>query len=126
MKRVVIAVVLIVFVTAISVYGYFDLKRTGNDIISSLEKTIETVEANGESSAMENLTASVRKWEKARVRFGIYCNHDEIDDIDINFRTLKSKAERNTDCDIVEICSENIILLEKMIDAEKPKIENVF
>ena len=57
MKRVVIAVVLIVFVTAISVYGYFDLKRTGNEIISSLEKTIETAEANGESSAMENLTA---------------------------------------------------------------------
>ena len=114
MKRVVIAIVLIAFVTTISVYSYFDLKRTGNEIISSLEKTIETAEANGESSAMENLTASVRKWEKARVRFGIYCNHDEIDDIDINFRTLKSKAERNTDCDIVEICSENIILLEKI------------
>lgn len=126
MKRVVIAIVLIAFVTTISVYSYFDLKRTGNEIISSLEKTIETAEANGESSAMENLTASVKKWEKARVRFGIYCNHDEIDDIDINFRTLKSKAEQNTDCDIIEICSENIILLEKMIDAEKPKIENVF
>ena len=126
MKRVVIPIVLIAFVTTISVYSYFDLKRTGNDIISSLEKTVEQAEANGEGSSMENLTASVKKWEKARVRFGIYCNHDEIDDIDINFRTLKSKAERNTDCDIVEICSENIILLEKMIDAEKPKIENVF
>ena len=126
MKRVVIAIVLIAFVTTISVYSYFDLKKTGNEIISSLEKTIETAETSGESSAMENLTASVKKWEKARVRFGIYCNHDEIDDIDINFRTLKSKSKRNTDCDIVEICSENIILLEKMIDAEKPKIENVF
>lgn len=126
MKRVVIAIVLIAFVTTISVYSYFDLKRTGNEIISSLEKTIEAAETSGENSVMENLTASVKKWEKARVRLGIYCNHDEIDDIDINFRTLKSKAERNTDCDIVEICSENIILLEKMIDAEKPKIENVF
>ncbi len=126
MKRVVIAIVLIAFVTTISVYSYFDLKRTGNEIISSLEKTIETAETSGENSVPENLSASVKKWEKARVRLGIYCNHDEIDDIDINFRALKSKAERNTDCDIVEICSENIILLEKMIDAEKPKIENVF
>ena len=126
MKRVVIAIVLIAFVTTISVYSYFDLKRTGNEIISSLEKAIETAETSGENSVPENLSASVKKWEKARVRLGIYCNHDEIDDIDINFRALKSKAERNTDCDIVEICSENIILLEKMIDAEKPKIENVF
>ena len=42
MKRVVIAIVLIAFVTTISVYSYFDLKKTGNEIISSLDKTIKT------------------------------------------------------------------------------------
>ncbi len=126
MKRVVIAVVLIVFVTAISVYGYFDLKRTGNDIISALERTIEIAENGTEEAATESLKETIRKWEKARVRFGIYCNHDELDDIDINFRTLDGKTENNADCDITELCSENIILLEKMIDSEKPKLENVF
>lgn len=126
MKRTVIAVVLIVFVTAISVYGYFDLKRTGNDVISSLEKTIEIVESGTEEAATESLKSTVKKWEKAQVRFGIYCNHDELDDIDINFRTLDAKAENKANCDITELCSENIILLEKMIDSEKPKLENVF
>lgn len=126
MKRVVIAVVLIVFVTAISVYGYFDLKRTGNEIISSLEKTIEIAENGTEETATESLKATIKKWEKAQVRFGIYCNHDELDDIDINFRTLDDKTENKADCDITELCSENIILLEKMIDSEKPKFENVF
>lgn len=126
MKRAVIAVVLIVFVTAISVYGYFDLKRTGNDIISALEKTIEIVESGTEEAAAESLKSTVKKWEKAQVRFGIYCNHDELDDIDINFRTLDDRTENKADCDITELCSENIILLEKMIDSEKPKLENVF
>ena len=126
MKRAVIAVVLIVFVTAISVYGYFDLKRTGNDIISALEKTIEIVESGTEEAAAESLKSTVKKWEKAQVRFGIYCNHDELNDIDINFRTLEDKTENKADCDITELCSENIILLEKMIDSEKPKLENVF
>lgn len=126
MKRVVIAVVLIVFVTAISVYGYFDLKRTGNDIISSLENTIEIAENGTEEAATESLKETIKKWEKAQVRFGIYCNHDELDDIDINFRTLDDKTENKADCDITELCSENIILLEKMIDSEKPKFENVF
>lgn len=126
MKRAVIAVVLIVFVTAISVYGYFDLKRTGNDIISALEKTIETAENGTEEAAAESLKSTVKKWEKAQVRFGIYCNHDELNDIDINFRTLEDKTENKADCDITELCSENIILLEKMIDSEKPKLENVF
>ena len=74
MKRVVIAIVLIAFVTTISVYSYFDLKKTGNEIISSLEKTIKTAETSGESSAMENLTASVKKWEKI-LPFIIYLHY---------------------------------------------------
>lgn len=126
MKRFVIAILLIIFVTAISVYGYFDLKATANEITALLEQTLEQAENGGEAAAIDSINASVGKWEKARVKLGIYCNHDEIDDIDINFRLLKSKAEINTDCDIIEICTENIILLEKMTHAEKPIIENVF
>ncbi len=125
MKRLIAAIIIIALVTAISVFGFLDLKTAVNEIIFSLNQCEESYLQNNNELTIQYFQQANEKWKKVKPRLMIYCNHGSLEDIDKNFRILEKSAQEEPSDEFMELCKENTVLAEKLIDSEKPKLENI-
>lgn len=125
MKRLIAALIIIALVTAVSVFGFLDLKTSVNEIVFSLNQCEESYSQNNNELAIQYFEQANEKWKKAKPRLMIYCNHGSLEDIDKNFRILEKSADDEPNDEFMDLCKEISVFAERLIDSEKPKLENI-
>lgn len=120
MKRVITAVCFILTAVFLAVFGYFDLKKTCESLIDSLQNVVEVSSSDNNEETVAAAEECARLWEEKGERLEMYLNHSEIDSVEIDFKSLKRYAEGEQDIMLTEVCYECINNLEHIIETETP------
>lgn len=126
MKRLITAVILICAAVFLSVFGYYDMKKSSEMLINSLEETINAIESGDENTADSKLKDSLDIWEKHKTRFEMYINHSELDDLQDQTKELEQYLGGKRESEVKELCLDCISKLEHIIDGETPSIGEIF
>lgn len=126
MKRIIIAVVMIAIAVSASIFGYFDLKKSAEQITASLNDVIYAANSGDEIEAAALAEKSVMLYQSKRTRLQMYLNHSEIDDIELNFKDIKRYSEGTKDIEINNLCYDCINNFEHIVESEKPDIGTIF
>ncbi len=116
MKRVVIAIVMLIFAVSISTLSAYLFDKKINQLITS----VESIRLQPDS---EKINDVITDWASAKSFFKFVTVHETVNEIEISFNSLKIATDDNS---IKEICSEIIILLDILEKSESSSAENIF
>ncbi|MEG2396269.1 MAG: DUF4363 family protein [Oscillospiraceae bacterium] len=126
MNRIITSIVLIGLSCFLAIFGYFNLKSICEDEIINVKEIITAIEETDDDKikkAVENTTAF---WNKKNKLMGIYINHSEMDEIQINIKSLDDLCKSKDYEELLEISYNSIYHLEHIGETENPSIGNIF
>lgn len=125
MKRLIFAIMFIILAVGLSVFGHWDLKKTGNDLIVKLQESAEFTKNKSPEKARESAEAGLELWKKNKTRFEIYLNHDELDNIQIYFKEIEKGLNGQDEFDIAKASLDCVNELEHVIESDAPRIGEI-
>ena len=126
MKRIIISFVLGTAALALAIFSYFDVKSTGDRLVSSLEQCVGYIQNEDISSAERELYESINLWEESHTRLELYLNSEELFEIDRNFAKSKKLLDTEDVGELENLLNESIDEIERLIENQSPKLSKVF
>jgi hypothetical protein len=126
MKRLIIALVLIVIVTVVCAGGYLTfIKRTG-DMIGSLEESYNLIDKGDFDGAKRYALKFEEEWENSRRIFFIMMKHRELLEIERKTKALSEAARISDPEQFRMMCAETLELLRELAETQSPTVSNIF
>lgn len=125
MKRLIIAISLLLCSVLLSVFGYFDLRTNSKKLIKSLEDTVTSVNSGKNEEIKENIEKALDIWESCETRFKIYMDHAELDDIIFSANELEQYLNGDREIEVSDICFDCINRLNHIVESETPSIGEI-
>ena len=119
MKRLIIAVCMLVTGIAISIGGYVNLKSICRNMSCSVNEVIRAAE-NGDADETK------RMWDKKSPLLGVYTNHSEMDELMMLMKQIRQLSTDRDYDELIEKCRESIYRFEHIAETETPSFGNVF
>ena len=107
MKRLIIAVCMLVTGIAISIGGYVNLKSICRNMSCSVNEVIRAAENKDADETKRKCDDTEKMWDKKSPLLGVYTNHSEMDEL-------------------IEKCRESVYRFEHIAETETPSFGNVF
>lgn len=126
MKRLIISIVLSVAAISAAVFAYFDIRSTGDRLISSLEICSAYALDGDTDSAGKELEGCIKLWDSSRKRLELYLYSEELFEIDRNFSKIKKLLDTGDVGELEMLIGENIDDLERMAENQSPSLGRVF
>lgn len=120
MKRIVTAIIFLLGAVAISLVGYFNLCKITDNLINNLYTVIDASENQSDEIAVNAARECVVIWDKADTMLEIYLDHNSIDDVEIDFKSIERYAEGDREIMLTEVCYECINCLEHIKETSTP------
>lgn len=126
MKRLIIAVCMLVTGIAISIGGYVNLKSICRNMSCSVNEVIRAAE-NGDSDETKRKCDDTEKmWDKKSPLLGVYTNHSEMDELMMLMKQIRQLSTDRDYDELIEKCRESIYRFEHIAETETPSFGNVF
>ncbi|MBR2869176.1 MAG: DUF4363 family protein [Clostridia bacterium] len=114
MKRVVIALVMLIFAVSITSWSAHILDNKIDSLINLISRT----------TSEDSIDELIAEWESVKKFLKIITVHNTVDEIDIKFTALKGIINDKNEADKTR--SELIFLLKLLAKSEKAAFENIF
>lgn len=116
MKRIVIAIVMLIFAISVSTLSayLFNMK------VSEIGNSVKSISIHPDKKIIGE---TISDWEDSKPFFKIVTVHESVNEIDGCFSALERADDEK---EIRDICSEIMILLKIMDESEKASTENIF
>lgn len=125
MKRLVIAIVLLIIVFAGCVFNYFYLKNSVSQLVSYIYEADTMAEKGDIATAEKLVNDSFNLWKKKQNPIGATMRHHEMDDIhNLYVRAIQHAKNGNIDDYLVQ-SKELERMLEHLLEIETVNIKNV-
>ncbi len=126
MKRMYIAVALIIISLTIGVTEMYTVKNTVKECISGLKSVNESIYSGNIKTAIKKCDNIAKKFEDKSDNI-LYCyyNHKELDSINENIVTLREYLKYNKKSDYYAVLAIIKKQLKSMEDEEIPKLQNI-
>lgn len=126
MKRLIIAVCMLVTGIAISIGGYVNLKSICRNMSCSVNEVIIAAE-NGDADETKRKCEDTEKmWDKKSPLLGVYTNHSEMDELMMLMKQIRQLSTDRDYDELIEKCRESIYRFEHIAETETPSFGNVF
>lgn len=126
MKRVYIAVAVLLACLAVSLFSYFTIINSCKTLITKSESVIESTESGDFSRAEKENEEIQRLWKKYTFSFSLLTTHFHYDSLEENVDKLNREIKARNKDRIKESASQLIFDAKHIITTIKPKPENVF
>lgn len=125
MKRIKVAIILLIFSALICTTEFLYVTTKADDITSRIEE-IESAYTQGDTSKALEVTEDVQmKWEASVNKMDMLLYHDYIDAISSNIEKLEVLIYENDSTSLLCTCKETILMLESLKKSEYPTAENI-
>lgn len=125
MKRVLLAVFLIIFSLSFALFSHFYIKSVSSEFEDLLEDAL--ADSKYDISAMtENIETVLKKWDKHGKFFGVLLGNSASDEIDAAFSELEFFMNYQQSDSVCQSVTKCIFLLKSVIEYEKFSFGNVF
>lgn len=126
MKRMYIAIALIIISLAIGFFEMFTVKNTVKECITGLESINKSIDNGNIESAIKKCNSIAKNFEDKSDNI-LYCyyNHKELDTINENIVTLSEYLKYNQKSDYYATMKKIKKQLKSMKDEEVPKPQNI-
>ncbi len=126
MKRLIAAVILLLFVSASAVLSFFATRHYCNTLLTNLD-TCQSVYKDGQKETAAELAAEFSEdWQKAHFTLAAFVNRGEIDNIEMSVARMVSFAHTQDDCHFFAECNQIQMLIEDMLERESLSLLTIF
>lgn len=125
MKRMILAILLLVLCFAFCISSYFTLDKRTQEIIALLESASADIMENNTEQAEIKIKKCEDKWNENQNLFSVFLNHKMLENLSISVPSLlplMKKSERDIALEKIE---ESINGLKAIMDEQKIKIGNI-
>lgn len=125
MKRVVLAVCLVLFSFVLSFFSYFYVKNVSDKLETVLETALEGNSEDGKVSS-ENIQIALNVWKKHGNFFGILLKNSTSGEISEAFSEIEFFLNYQQNDSLEQAVSKCIFLLKSTVESEKLSFNNIF
>lgn len=127
MKRVFIAVGLLIITAAICFYGTFSLKKETEIMINTLNETVKlTFETDNIDKVAEKNQKLENQWQKSHNKLACIVMHTSLQPIEENISGLQSCIVNDEITQYRTLCMNAVKYLKHLEDSENLSFENIF
>ena len=126
MKRLIIAVCMLVTGIAISIGGYVNLKSICRNMSCSVNEVIRAAENGDADETKRKCDDTEKMWDKKSPLLGVYTNHSEMDELMMLMKQIRQLSTARDYDELIEKCRESIYRFEHIAETETPSFGNVF
>ena len=124
-RYIVIAVAVLVALTALGVLGVSYSTRSAEMIISHLEDCMRQVTCGDYASASRAFESAEKEWEKVDILFSATVRHSELHEAALVFGRVRAALDNRFDESALTGCAELIVLINDVVAQETPTISNI-
>ncbi len=125
MKRLFLAIMLLVFCFSTAVFGFFSLKKSCLDLEITLESAAVHIENDNKSAAFHALESVGETWKKRRLVFNVFLDHTTLDTLDSSLPMLSEILKNGNIEPVFEEIQKNIAVLEDIVEEQRINIGNI-
>ncbi|MCI5795695.1 MAG: DUF4363 family protein [Ruminococcus sp.] len=126
MKRLTIAVCLLITGIALSVGGFINLKFICRDMKESVNEIIEAAEKEDAGETESKCANAEKEWDKKNPLLGVYTNHSEMDELMMLMKQIRQLSADKDYEELIEKCHESVYRFEHIEETETPSFGNIF
>lgn len=126
MKRLVIAIVLLVIIVAFCGISLSFFNNELSSMVSTLEKSREFVQNNDSASANNEFKSFRNDWNSSRTFIAFFTNHRLIQEIEVATEELDVVLYNNDLDKYLVSSSQQICRLEYLLEMQQPTFYNIF
>lgn len=125
MKRLKVAIVLMIFIPALIFTCHFYLKHTTGEMSEELVHTQSLLQNGKKEEAAKQLAAFHNQWEKNKSIMSMFIRHSELDTVNLSAAKLKPYLEEDETGDFLAESNSLIYQLHHLWETEKFSLDNV-
>ena len=125
MKRIKVAIILLVFSALICTTEFLYVTTKADDITSKIEEIENAYTQCNTSKALEITEDVQMKWKASVSKMDMLLYHDYIDTITSNIEKLEILIYENDSTSLLCTCKETTLMLESLKNSEYPTAENI-
>lgn len=125
MKRLIIALCILIFTVILSVSGYFAICNRIDSVITLMKNDREITVSEGkiEPARTEKI---LKKWNRHEVFLVSMLTHYELEEVEIGIRCLENYMNQGITEEYIKTLNECINQLEHLKETERPDVKNIF
>ena len=124
MKRLIIAVCMLITGIAISIGGYVNLKSICRNMSCSVNEVISAAENGDADETKRKCDDTEKMWDKKSPLLGVYTNHSEMDELMMLMKQIRQLSTDKDYDELIEKCRESIYRFEHI--RKRPRSEMFF
>lgn len=125
MKRLYIAVILLLFVAAVCTTEFIYINHCANNITDMIDNISRIYEEGKKERAMKLALETEENWKIKVSKIDMLLYHDYVDDITRNIVNLKTYIEEDDTVGLYSTCNETITQIYSLKNSEFPSLENI-
>lgn len=125
MRRLWIAIALLLICGGLSATEYFTIQKNCDFLTTSLETAENYISSKEYKKAVSFIEATQQKWNKCEKKLNIYLLHDETETITENLSQIKEYAQEKKTDEYMEVSNKTKRQLLRMKQSELPDLENI-
>ena len=125
MKRIIIAISIIVITLSLSLGEYITIKNNLEKYTKKLQICEDYISDNELKSMEAEIKNTEKEWQKSENFLNFFINHNEVDRIKENFQNLCFYAEINDTKAFVELCENTKRQLLSIKERQLPYLKNI-
>ena len=126
MKRIWIAVFLLLTVAVLCTSGSMVLKSRTNKLIGVLEEGISACEGSRKNQLKESAEKINKEWERSHIVLSMMIRHSDLEDLEKCIKELPYLAKAGDKDGFKSNCRDGIIVINHILDSEKLNLGNIF
>ena len=126
MKRIIIAIIVIVLALAISFAGYFLVDKSCKKLENHLSKLCTVAQNDDKKKAVEMAKDTEKMWEEVHDTIESFIRHEETDNLEELIKSLNVYAQQGNMDRLEQQAELAIDELSHLIRNEKPLLSNIF
>jgi len=125
MKRMILALTLLVICFSLCTASYFMLEKRADALIEDLQSAAEYIENKEYKNAAASLEKCSKRWEKDQTVFSIFLNHHMIENLSIDLPSLLPLLQKEKYDITLEKTEECINEIMTVVEEQKISIGNI-
>ena len=126
MKRLIIAVCMLITGIAISIGGYVNLKSICRNMSCSVNEVIRAAENGDADETKRKCDDTEKMWDKKSPLLGVYTNHSEMDELMMLMKQIRQLSTDKDYDELIEKCRESIYRFEHIAETVNALVRKWF
>lgn len=125
MKRLIAAVVLLLFIIGICYTGNRTVTHIHNETLKILNECETAILSENNTKALSAARSAVSYWKKHRILLSVFINHSRYEQAEIAFVRISRLVAGSTAIDALPECAEAKVILREIFAEQRIRPENI-